>query len=252
MLSVQTLSYGMVLSAIAASMMKLFYSNPITAALVNTTLVVLENTKVVWKPIVNVGLILVNPIAPLIVFTLDTAVKVMIVFGYVTVLTVKKAATYINMTVMTIQQSGLGVGNAISNAVVTVKDVVVSFGTIMKALGSITVNIIKATSFVIQSFEHVSDFLYRSVFETRTITWNDMVNVAVPAFVVASILTLIFWRMSRMMVVKPIVKEEDEEICKPIRRSPRLICKEIPYYGSSSRSMRKRSVMSSSDAPLSG
>ncbi len=250
-LSVQSVSFGMMFGVITTILMNALFAHPFFKSLFNTTLVFLNNTKEVWQPVVNTGLILVNPIAPLVVFALDATVKALVIFGFFTVVAVRKAASYVNMTVVAIQQSGLSVGHALTNAYTNVKDVAVSFGTIMRALGSVTVRLIKMASFVVQSFEHVSDFLYRSIFETRTITWNDMVNVAVPAFVVFSILGYIAWRMSRMMGTKPIVQEEDEEICKPVRRSPRLICKEIPNYKLSSYSMRKRSVMSSSDAPLS-
>lgn len=217
--------------------MKMLSSNPYTQALVNTTLVLLESTKEVWKPVVDISLIILKPFGPLAVLILDAAVRAMVIFGYMTVTTVRKVASYANSTVMLIRESGISVGTAISNAVENLKDVAVSLGTLSKALASLTVRLIKAASFVVNSFDHVSDFLYRSLFQTGTVTWEDIVDVAVPFVVVTCILGFFAWRFSRLFV-SPVKPVEFEEPCKPItpRRSLRLA--------------RKRAFLSSCEAPL--
>lgn len=241
MLSVNTISAIVIFSAI----MKMLTSNPVTQALLNTTLVFLENTKEVWKPVVDVAAFVTKPLAPLVLLVLDTAVKAMVVFGYMTVTTVRKVASYANMTLIFIKESGMSVGTAITNAVDNVKDVVVSLGTLSKALASLTVRMIKAASYVVNSFEQVSDFFYRSLFETSSVTYQDMVDVALPFVLVSCIMGLLAWRFSRLFVStskpNPIILEEP---CKP-RRSARL-AEQL------SRLNRKRAMMSCTDSTFSG
>lgn len=239
-----TVSFGMMLGVVGTSLMKFYSSHPLIEAAVNTTLVFLENTKEVWKPVVDFSLVFLKPFGPLVVLVLDATVRAMVLFGYMTVVTVRKVASYANSTVMLLKQSGISLGTAMSNAVENVKDVVVSLGTLSKALASLTVKVVKGLSFVVNSFDHVSEFLYRSLFETSSVTWQDMVDVAVPFAVVTCIVGLLAWRFTRLFTPKrPVV--EFEEPCKPFepRRSARLI-------EQSNRLARKRAMLSSCDMSL--
>lgn len=253
MLSVNTFSSVMMFGLVSTAIMQLFTSNPLLHAFMNTTLVFLENTQAVWKPVVEFSLVVLKPFGPLATLVLDNAVKAMVVLGYMTVVTVRKAVTYANSTLNLVKESGMSLSTALTNAALNIKDVVVSLGTLTNAVLSLTSRMIRTASYIVNSFEHVSDFLYRSVFETQTITWQDMVDVALPSLVVFFIASLLVWRLSKMVgsIKTPSSTFVDNsDLCTPVRRSSRLACKQNPYYGSS-RSARKRALISSSDAVFS-
>lgn len=241
-----TVSFGMMFGIVGTALMKMYSSHPLLEAVANTTLVFLENTKEVWKPVVDFSLVFLKPFAPLVILVLDVAVKAMVVFGFMTVNAVRKVTSYANYTLALIKESGMSVGTAINNAVENVKDVIVSLGSLSKALASLTVRLIKTASFIVNSFDQVSDFLYRFLYETSTVTWQDMVDVALPFFVVSCILGLVVWRFSRLFVTAKAPVVDCEEPCKPFtpRRSQRLL-------EQSNRLARKRAMMSSCDAPFS-
>ena len=252
MLSVNTISSFMMLGLVSTAIMKIFASNPFAQALFNTTLVFLENTKVVWKPVVDFSLVVLKPFGPITTIVLDNTIKGMVLLGYMTVVTVRKVVSYANTTLILVKESGISVGTAVTNAVTNIKDIVVSIGTLTNALASLTVRMIKTASYIVNSFERVSDFFYRSIFERQSVSWEQMVDLVLPFLVVVSIVSLLAWRFSKVMgFTKTLTTVDNREACVPVRRSSRLACKQNPYYGSS-RSARRRALMSSNEVSFSG
>ena len=116
---------------------------------------------------------------------------------------------------------GVSVTQALSNAFTTVKDLASSLGTLTKAFAYFITRTLYAASYIVNSFDVVGNFLYRFFFETRTITWDDMVNVSFPFLVVTSILGFIVYRANRKQSI-PSFPEVTCDYEKTPRRSARL------------------------------
>ncbi len=110
--------------------------------------------------------------------------------------------------------------NITSSFVVATKDFAVSLGTVIKALTSLFVNAVHVFSYMVKSFEDVNAFLYRALFESHTISWNDAYNIAVPFVVVLSILGYLTYKANRLISFSN-SKKIDQEPFVP-RRSSRI------------------------------
>jgi hypothetical protein len=220
----------------------LWASNPIVQTLVNTTLVVLENTEVVWKPALNASLVVIKPIAafalmvlkpfgPLALVLADNLVKGLVVLGFVTAHVVILVASTIRSFLQFVQSTGLNVSSAFQSFAEGTKDFVLSLATVVKALGKVTVSLVHITGFIVGSFERVGSFLYQFLFAPTSVTWNDFVNLSIPFAVVLSVVSLLVWRSTSKNTVPQ--KKIDEECVMP-RRSSRIA--------------RKRAMMLCSDS----
>jgi hypothetical protein len=109
--------------------------------------------------------------------------------------------------------------NVTSSFVVATKDFAVSLGTVTKALASVFVNLVHGFSYVVRSFEDVNAFLYKALFESHTVSWEDIYNISIPFVVVFSILAFLTYRANRSLTSE--TKKMDEEPFVP-RRSSRI------------------------------
>ena len=221
----------------------LWISNPIVQTVVNTTLVVLENTEVVWKPLLNASLVVIKPMAafalmvlkpfgPMALVLADNVVKGMVILGFMTVHAVILVAQTVKTFVNFVQSAGLNLTSAVQAFAEGTKDFAVSLATVAKAFGKVLVSLIHMTSTIVSSFEQVGSFLYQFFFAPHSISWNDLVNIAIPFTVVVGIVGLVFWRSCKRNVYAPHKKNDDE--CIMPRRSSRIA--------------RKRAMMLCSDA----
>lgn len=110
--------------------------------------------------------------------------------------------------------------NMTSSFLVATKDFAVSLGTVTKALASLFVNAVHAFSYVVKSFEDVNVFLYRALFESHTVSWNDIYNISVPFLVVLSILGYLTYKANRLFSFSSSTKTDEEPFIP--RRSSRL------------------------------
>ena len=224
-ISVLDILAGTSLAIMLAPLVKMLWlswsANPTVQAVVNTTLVFLNNTKEVWqpvvhatalvvKPIVSFALAFVQPLGPLAVVVVKAIGKALVLFLLTTahtIVTIYKG----------IQQYGGSVVNATESFFQATKDFAVSLGTVLRGVSMFVVNAVHALSFVFRSVESVASVFYRALFQSHTLTWDDLYSMFIPFLVVGSIVLFMKWKKSG----KPKAEKKEEEIEFP-RRSSRL------------------------------
>jgi hypothetical protein len=175
--------------------------NPAVGTLVNSTLVLLKNTEVVWRPVLETSLVVLKPIAAFALAVLRPFGP----YGLVVLETVARSlilltcgtAYLVLQTISFVQSAATNVTVAVDSLVTGAKDFVVSLATVLKGLGQVLLSFLHTTSFIVKSFESVATFGYRILFETSQVTWEDLYSVSIPLCVVASIVGYILWRSSR-------------------------------------------------------
>ena len=175
--------------------------SPTAQVFLNATSVLLKNTEVVWRPLLNMSVAMFGPFKGLVLSTARFALRTL-------------ALTILNVLWLVDT-----VANATSSFVLATKDFTVSLGTVLKTVGSLFVSLVHGVSYVIQTFEDVNRFLYRALFEAHTISWEDLYNISIPFLVVACILTYLTYRVKRTLMPEA---EKTEEVPFVPRRSSRI------------------------------
>jgi hypothetical protein len=214
-----TISLGIV----AATLMKTFFANnPVAQAFLNSTLVVLKNTEVVWRPVVNVSLVVLKPV-------LKFALMVFIQASKAISVVILSALQIGQVCFNTLQAMGGNLTQAAQNLFVGTKDFLGSLATVMKGIGYVFLEMVHWGSFVIRSFEQTGLFLRRFLFEGHRVTLDDLYNISVPFLVVGSILAFFYWRTFRTCVKPSAPEKKNDDIVVP-RRSSRLARKRAMMY----------------------
>lgn len=208
--------------------------NPTVQVLVNNTLVLLKNTEVVWRPVLNTSLVVLKPIlsfalmvlkpfGTLGLVVLDKAFKGMVIIGFLTahfVITfVEGVQSFINYT----KSMGLDFATAVKSGAFVLKDFTFSLAKIIQWIGYAVYQIVWSVNYLVDSCEQVGAFLHRLLFEAHKVTWNDVYNISIPFLVVGSILGFFVWRLTQKFASAPVdmSKKCDDECVIP-RRSSRI------------------------------
>lgn len=224
-------SFSTYLGALVAS---LWASSPTLQAFGNNTLVLLKSTEVMWRPVLSMSLTILKPIGafaltilkpfgPLALQVADAFVRGMILFGFLfthTILTlVKGIQRFMNFA----KSMGADFVFSVQTMVSVLKDFTFSFAKIVNWVGYVFFQTMKGITFVLDSFDQCAQFSYRLLFEAHKVSWNDIYNISIPFFVVATIVGLALWRLSNRFASKPVAlsKKFDDECVIP-RRSSRL------------------------------
>ncbi len=216
-------------TALSAVLLNAFQANPVSQAIINTTLVILKTTEVVWRPVLNASLTLMKPLGPLALVVGKQTLKVMIALGYLTFVVIAEAIEFARYCFRTIQAAGMNVSMALGNAFEVSKDFVYSLGTLMKAFTYFTIRLVNTASYIVTSFEKVSDFLYNLVFNAHKLTWDDVYAISLPFLVVTAIVGYVLWRTTASCRKQVTHEKKCEEIVVP-RRSSRLARKRAMLY----------------------
>jgi len=210
---------------------KSLIANPIVAAAVNTTLVVLKNTELVWRPALEFAIAIIKPIIKALM-NLSPHVKSLVILVF-------------NQTVQafrTAQKMGMSLMNALSNFVDGLGELGTSLIVMTRGLGNVGYYLIRTVGGIVGSFDSVFMFSKRLLFEAHLITADDVYNVAMPFFVVASVILALLWLRKGSSPQKSI------ETFQP-RRSSRIARKRAMLYAAdvsdALSSCKKSSVTSS-------
>jgi hypothetical protein len=223
----------------------LWVSNPLVQTVVNTTLVVLQNTELVWKPVLNASLVIIKPIAafalqvlkpfgPLALVLADNVVKGMVILGFMTTRLVLSTVRTIHSFVTYMQSLGVNATHAIQSFVQGTTILAVSLVKIIHWVGYVLFQLVHGVSFLLESCEQVGTFLHRVVFESHKVTWNDVYNISIPFVVVAAMMGLIVWRSGALQRKPQALNKKIDDECNMPRRSSRIA--------------RKRAMMLCSDS----
>ncbi len=193
--------FFVMMGSVMTNMLMTYTETPLVQAFVNATSVILKNTEVVWRPAVNLMLMLLGPFKGVLVATLRGVFKGL-------VLAVLHLVSFVQTLV-----------NATSSFALATKEFALSLTTVVKALTNLFVSTVHGVSYVIQSFQDVNLFLYRALFESHTVSWDDLYNISVPFVVVLTVLGYLTYRANRSLRTE--VKKIEEEPFVP-RRSSRI------------------------------
>jgi hypothetical protein len=225
-------TFGSSIALVLQNFWQTLLLNPAVGTLMNSTLVLLKNTEVVWKPVVETSLVVVKPIlsfalmvveplGPLGLVLAETAAKALLFVFYGTVYVVVQTISFV-------QSAGMNMTVAMDSLVSGTKDFVVSLGTVMKGFGKILLSFLHTTSYIVKSFESVATFGYRVLFETHQVTWDDVYSVSIPLCIVGCIVGYVLWRASALCFrEKPSAPETN---CSIPRRSSRIARKRAMMY----------------------
>lgn len=159
-----------------------FSENPVIQTLVNTTLVVLKATEVVWRPALKFALDLLKPLTRgLIRYWPHVKSNLMYVMN--TTLTLLRNA----------QTMGVSLTNAFPAVLEALKDISKSLIILTRALAHFAYYLVRGATVIVSSVESVFGFGKRLLFEAHLITMRDISNVILPLVIVTSLLCMMYW-----------------------------------------------------------
>ena len=209
LLALSPLIVGVV--ALVNSLLQKVVENPIVGPIVNTTLVVLETTKAVWKPVLSTVLTLVKPIVRVLVLIAKNA--------WLMALSLRDSFL---SAVTWVKANGGDVTHVVG-------EFARSMYIIGKALGKGMYYLSKGLSLVIDSFEKSNAFFRGVLDNPSSFTWDTLQENAIPLLVSASFLALVVW------CVVPAPPPRQEEDVKKTEKSGRM----------ETRAARRRAFLSS-------
>ncbi len=217
-------SFSLFVVSTVGVLMALWMENPFVQTFLNMTSVLLKNTEVVWKPVVTALAPLLKPLAPLALLLGKTTVKALIL--------VAEFISKLFVTVSEFTQSlGLNMTQTGKMILYGAKDLVSSLYTVTKALAFLIKNTLSGVSYVIDSFEMVGVFLRKLFFESHLVTWQDVMDIALPFAIVGVLISFVMYRAYTKFV-------KSDTSCDNEMRVPRR----------SSRIARKRALLLCNDA----
>jgi hypothetical protein len=179
-------------------------TNPLTRAVLNTTLVVLESTEVVWRPLLNLTLMVIKPIYKTLVALLPQ-IKAVIV-------------STVNMTIALVknmQAMGLSISQAVSATLERMGEFGDALVILARTFTKAVFYTVRMLSSILGAFEEVFNFGKKAFFDPAHITMNDLYNVMLPFIVVSCCIGLVLWVKRASVGVKSV------PVYQP-RRSSRL------------------------------
>ncbi len=211
---ITTSSFSLFLVSTIGVFLAFWMENPTIQSILNTTSVVLKNTEVVWRPAFNLALSVLKPLMPFVLLVGKTAVKALIL-----------AAQFINTAFVAFneftQSLGLNITQTGRMLVYGAKDLLSSLYTVTKAFAFLITNTLSGVSYVIDSFEMVGVFVRKLFFESHLVTWQDVMDIALPFAIVSLLMSIVAYRAYSKFVRKPSWRTLERDIEFP-RRSSRL------------------------------
>jgi hypothetical protein len=159
-----------------------FSENPVIQSLVNTTLVVLKATEVVWRPALKFALDLLKPLAKALI-RYWPHMKSSVMYAMNTTLTALR----------TVQGMGISLSNAFPAVLEALKDISKSLIILTRALAHFVYYLVRGATLIVSSVESVFGFGKRLLFEAHLITMRDLSNAMLPLVIVTSLLCMMYW-----------------------------------------------------------
>ena len=161
-------------------------NNPVVAAVYNTSLIVLESTELVWRPALQLSLILV---------------KAMINALAVIIPQVKAAIRTAYNVTMPILRKIQAMGISMSHTISVIIDRMVELGdaliVLARGLSKAAFYALKGISAIVSSFETLATIGKKMVFAPQQITMQELSAALLPFLIVCSVITFVaWWRMT--------------------------------------------------------
>jgi hypothetical protein len=211
---ITTSSFSLFLVSTIGVLLAFWMENPTIQSILNTTSVVLKNTEVVWRPAVNVALSVLKPLMPLVLLVGKTVVKAVILAMQM------MTTAFVAFSEFT-QSLGLNITQTGRMVLYGAKDLLSSLYTVTKALAFLIANTLSGISYVIDSFEMVGIFMRKVLFESHSVTWQDVMDIALPFAIVGILMTFVMYRAYAKFVKSEGSSKDAEYVCIP-RRSSRI------------------------------
>lgn len=204
----------MTLVPIVLSALFKFVEHPFVKPIINTTLVVLKNTEVVWRPAINFAIMLSKPILKAIALILPIVKSIVVYVVNVTVSAFRTA-----------QSMGMSMANTFPVVAQGLKDIGESLVVLARGLGKLSYYVLRGVSLIVGSVESVFVFFKRVLFEAHLLTMADVYAVMMPFAIVLSLVAVLYW----------------------FRKSPSQPCNQTFQPRRSARIARKRAMLCSAD-----
>jgi hypothetical protein len=175
-----------------------------------------------------------KPLGPLAVILADNIVKALVIVGFMIAHAVIVVSRAIQSLVSFLQSAGLNVTSAFQSFAHGTKEFAFAISKIVYWVGFLLYEVVYSVGYLVDSCEQVGLFLYRILFETHKVTWNDVYNISIPFFVVAALVGIVVWRAMRNFEKPHAPEKKIDEECFMPRRSSRIA--------------RQRAIMLCSDA----
>lgn len=216
-----TASIAVMMSIYMADTLNAFFASPPLSAFLNATSVVLKNTEVVWRPV----LLSLAPIAEKAIQLLKPVLKILVkVILFLGNLTVSGLSS--------LKEMGGSVSVAVSAFFSQISDIGKSLIVIGKAMTSLFLYTVSAVETILVSFQEVFAFVSRLVFQTHTVTLDDLYNISIPFVVVLSVVGFLMWSMRKPSpVAKTIILRRSSRL---ERKRAMLSCGDFNSFASSS------------------
>jgi len=184
------MTYGSIV-ALVAMVVQIFWDtlskDPLLGPILNTTLVALESTKGVWMPIVSGALGVLIPVSQFLLVTLKPFVKGL-VHG------IREGLRLSLQTIYMLRRAGLDVSAALRQLAVTLSEFGSSVLIVGRTLSKALFYSLKGLSVVLSSVESALTATHRVLFSSHEVTWEDLVNIAIPLGIVMSLILIAMWR----------------------------------------------------------
>lgn len=202
------------------SVLQRILSHPLICVALGTLSVVLNTTESVWRPLMNVSIILTKQILNGILY-IAPIVKALVRSG-------------VNATV-TLVRNAQAIGMSFATAFPTVMLRIQELGGALLVIGRTLSGVVyygtKSVALVLGSVEQVFLFSKQLLFEAHLLTVDDVYNVMLPFAIVGATIGTLYWLRTTPLSVQRCDAPQTCEEAKP-RRSSRLIRKRAILYGS--------------------
>jgi hypothetical protein len=206
----ELMAYMPLLMLVMSSLLA-FSENPVIQTLVNTTLVVLKLTEVVWRPALKFALDLLKPLTRALI-RYWPHVKSSLIYVMNTTLT----------GLRTVQSMGISLTNAFPAVLEALKDISKSLIILTRALAHIVYYLVRGATLIVSSVESVFGFGKRLLFQAHLITMRDISNVILPLVIVTSLLCMMYWL--RKSPPEKSVKEYQPRRSSRLARKRSMLC----------------------------
>jgi hypothetical protein len=202
----------MMLMSVLKPIVHSFLTNPLTKAVWNTTLVALESTELVWRPLLNMTIMVIKPIYKTFIAALPQMRKVIV--------------TTVNMTmtlVKNMQAMGLSISQALSSALGHMGEFGDALVVVARTVTKVVFYGARLLSSILGAFEDVFTFGKKAFFDPTHLTINDLYNVMLPFVVVSCCIGFALWMRRTPVAQKSLA------VYQP-RRSSRLARKRAMFF----------------------
>jgi hypothetical protein len=197
---VEVTSYALVLSPLIALLglgLKMVLTSlskdPLVQAFLNTTLVALESTEIVWKPVVN------GILVPASLYVLSGLKPIAKSLLRISVMAFQQTLSLLR----TLRAAGLDLGVALRQMSASLIEFTSALGSIVKVIGKGVYYLVTGLGSALAAVEKSLTVVQQALFNPEAVSWEDLTSVLIPLGVMLTLLILTFWSTRPVRPARP-------------------------------------------------